>query len=1138
MRNTQYLSVIQLIGIFFTITIIGFGQSFIPSTTLQDSFQGYSPNPITWMSRWEKGSLSNCSSNQSVAVNYSNPIDESSANRTLDINPIANTNGTNFNGFVSKYLMNFTNSFVSSEIFPKTNNFVTELSMGQNCNNWYRIYRKGNNIQFQTKTGGGTVGVLSSISYDPNLHRYWRIRHIPTTNKIVFETSAINRNVVGGNEKEHYLNWIQRAESNVNFPINQVRFEIVGGTDSSVPVTETIQIDNFLFDSNDGGVIPPQQQVDTTYPTNLGGNTINVTSCNQLQPALNSAQPGDTINITYTLSCNGSFTFPVKTNPNNKYIIVRSSSAEFDNAGSLRVGRRINGENPAHSQQMPKLYTSDYQSVINFPAGANYYRIVGIEVSTNPNCTSSCADLYGGLIQLEASSNQVHHVIFDRTYIHGFTNSYSANIKRAIGLNGSHLAVIDSYISRINLRPNVFQNQAIGIWSGTGPIKIENNYLEALAQNILIGGDGTATSNQSVADVTIRRNLFEKRNDIYQAFGCSLPINSQNCPGFPPTNGIELKQGLRIQIEDNIFNQTKEGLFIRPGADSGCPMCLTEHISVKNNKFFNVNKPFYGVTETTQIVNNYTPWFLSHVTVENNLVYFTNLTSDIIGFNNSWGLSGRGDISNFRLIHNTVESEFQWLGTALGEVKFPNMEMRDNIIEKRSYGFPGESNNSTIKIRYLYDNYFPYSFRRNIIANNSELGSPYSVVDDSYFVPNYPCTIIGGAYCSEYGFYVVPSWDQVLFAEGSHPGSSSGNYRLATNSPFKNQATDGTDIGVNQDILESALCGTLIGNWESCGGLSTPYPGPNPPNIPGIIEAENYDNGGQGVAYNDFNAGNIGGVYRSNDVDIYPRTTANNGFVVNDARAGEWLKYTINVPTAGIYDINVRYASQFNNGIFHIEIDGTDVTGPMIANSTGHWATFQNLTKSGVSISAGQHVVRLVMDTNSPDGCNCIVADFDSISFTNSSINWQNIDSTSSSGGNVQYIGPSYCGMARSQQTLSGSGYFEWTFTGGLGKVGLGNNNDEANDCTPSDLDFSINIGSTSGFAIRRFNNYLGDGALTVGDILRIEILPNGNVAFKKNGVDIIPPLVNPPKTYPYYLVFKGEANIGPNNISNAKIGF
>ena len=59
----------------------------------------------------------------------------------------------------------------------------------------------------------------------------------------------------------------------------------------------------------------------------------------------------------------------------------------------------------------------------------------------------------------------------------------------------------------------------------------------------------------------------------------------------------------------------------------------------------------------------------------------------------------------------------------------------------------------------------------------------------------------------------------------------------------------------------------------------TPPPGQSaylgtPFNVPGIIQAEYYDNGGEGVAYRDRTPGNSGGRLRSDDVDIEACTDA------------------------------------------------------------------------------------------------------------------------------------------------------------------------------------------------------------------------------------------------------------------------
>jgi mannose-6-phosphate isomerase-like protein (cupin superfamily) len=70
--------------------------------------------------------------------------------------------------------------------------------------------------------------------------------------------------------------------------------------------------------------------------------------------------------------------------------------------------------------------------------------------------------------------------------------------------------------------------------------------------------------------------------------------------------------------------------------------------------------------------------------------------------------------------------------------------------------------------------------------------------------------------------------------------------------------------------------------------------------------------------------------------------------------------YTVlNATVDGIYSLNVRVASLGNAGTFHVEIDGTNVTGTITVNDTGGWQIYQTLTKTNISIAAGVHVLRL-----------------------------------------------------------------------------------------------------------------------------------------------------------------------------------
>jgi len=127
-----------------------------------------------------------------------------------------------------------------------------------------------------------------------------------------------------------------------------------------------------------------------------------------------------------------------------------------------------------------------------------------------------------------------------------------------------------------------------------------------------------------------------------------------------------------------------------------------------------------------------------------------------------------------------------------------------------------------------------------------------------------------------------------------------------------------------------------------CG--QAPYLG-SPFVLPARVEVEDFDVGGEGVAYHDTDSGNEGGAYRtSEDVDIQDCSDTGGGYNVGWVREGEWLEYTIEVPMPGDYPIDVRVASAYVGGTFHIEFDGYDLTGDVDVPVTGGWQTWTTVS--------------------------------------------------------------------------------------------------------------------------------------------------------------------------------------------------
>ncbi len=138
-----------------------------------------------------------------------------------------------------------------------------------------------------------------------------------------------------------------------------------------------------------------------------------------------------------------------------------------------------------------------------------------------------------------------------------------------------------------------------------------------------------------------------------------------------------------------------------------------------------------------------------------------------------------------------------------------------------------------------------------------------------------------------------------------------------------------------------------------------PYGGTARP-VPGVIQAEDYDTGGEGVAYHDTEEANQGGQYRpAEGVDI--EACEEGGFNVGYLQLDEWMEYTLSAAMAGTYTIRVRTAAQGDPGGFRIRIGGLDVSGIRPAPTTGGWQTWTWVDIPGVSLGAGQQVMRVEM---------------------------------------------------------------------------------------------------------------------------------------------------------------------------------
>lgn len=140
-----------------------------------------------------------------------------------------------------------------------------------------------------------------------------------------------------------------------------------------------------------------------------------------------------------------------------------------------------------------------------------------------------------------------------------------------------------------------------------------------------------------------------------------------------------------------------------------------------------------------------------------------------------------------------------------------------------------------------------------------------------------------------------------------------------------------------------------------------------PYNIPGKIEAENYDLGGEGVAYHDLTPGNKFNVYRFEDADIEVCTDDRGGYSLGDFLNGEWIEYTVNITKTDIYDLEIRVASLMTGTAVSFEMGGVPITGVITIPNTGGWQNWQTIVKKGIPLTEGKNVLRINCHVQCPN---------------------------------------------------------------------------------------------------------------------------------------------------------------------------
>jgi hypothetical protein len=162
--------------------------------------------------------------------------------------------------------------------------------------------------------------------------------------------------------------------------------------------------------------------------------------------------------------------------------------------------------------------------------------------------------------------------VIERCYVHG---DPQAGGKRGVALNAKEVAIVDSYFT--DWKGVGQETQAIAGWTGPGPFKIVNNYIEAAGINVIFGGTDPAIQNLVPSDIEVRRNHFTKRLDW-------------RAEKWTVKNLFELKNARRVLVEGNVFEhswaaaQAGFAVVLTPrNADGKSPWSAVEDVTFANN---------------------------------------------------------------------------------------------------------------------------------------------------------------------------------------------------------------------------------------------------------------------------------------------------------------------------------------------------------------------------------------------------------------------------------------------------------------------------------------------------------------------------------------------------------------------------
>jgi len=467
--------------------------------------------------------------------------------------------------------------------------------------------------------------------------------------------------------------------------------------------------------------------------------TIAVPAGGNLQQAIMTAQPGDTITLARGATYSGSFTLIPKSG--DAVITIRTAGDD----GLPGTGVRVS---PDDAPMLAKLRSGNGAPAVQTAPNAHHWLLLLLEIQANAGGSGDIVTLGDGSSAQTSLAAIPHDLVVDRVYVHG---DPVQGQKRGIALNSASTTITGSYIADIKAVGQ--DSQAIAGWNGPGPYTITNNYLEAASENLLFGGADPSVPNLVPADITIADNHLAKPTSW----------RGQN---WTIKNLLELKNARRVTIERNTIEYNWQAgqsgfavLFTVRNQSGGCPWCQVDHVTFQNN----VVRHSAGGFQILGFDNDYPSQQTQAIVIRDNV--FADIDSQ------NWGGSGyflslTGGARDITIDHNTIIQEH-----ALGVIQADGAPV---------VGF---------------------TFTNNVAMHNSYgiIGTDHGVGNDS-IAAYLPGAVIAGDVFAAGAPNRYPAgnlFPTVAQFEAQFASFSGGDYRLTPASIWRGAGTDGADLGAS-----------------------------------------------------------------------------------------------------------------------------------------------------------------------------------------------------------------------------------------------------------------------------------------------------------------------------------------------------